>query len=362
MAAASPGPERRGAGARGRLRPRPAIEALTPYVPGRPAGSRDGSLASNESPLPTSAAVQRALRAAGHDLNRYPDPLAGELRARLGEELGVDPEQVLVGNGSDELIYLLVIAYAAGGGRVLCADPPYRVHEIAALALGAEVVRVPLRDWAHDLEQMAGVEAELAFIGNPHNPTGTALPREQLEHFLRTCRARLVAVDEAYLDFCDDALAVSSIPLVASGRLVCLRTFSKIAGLAGARVGYMVGSVEIVAALRRFRPAFSVSSLAQAAALAALADDRRRQRLRRYTIRSRRRLAALFREHGYASLPSQANFILVLAPDEQRLVERLAAAGISARPGSTLGVPGAVRLSVPSPAGFELLERALAGS
>jgi histidinol-phosphate aminotransferase len=342
--------------------PRPQVAALDPYVPGRPSPSEDGSLASNESPFGPSPAIQGALAGVASRLHRYPDPLAGELRRALGRNFGVDPEAILVANGSDELIYLLTIAYAAGGGSVVCADPPYRLNDIVPSMMGATVTRVPLRDWSHDLEAMTAVAADIAFVCNPHNPTGTAVSREALWRFVDRCRARLVVVDEAYIDFVDDPAGTTLLGDAAgeaTAKLVVLRTFSKVFGLAGARVGYLVGSPEIVTALRTIRPPFSVGTLAQAAALAGLEDPAHTHWVREQVRSGREQLRTLFEAAGYEVVPSQANFVLVLARDADALAAHLVRNGGSVRLGTALDVPGAVRVSVPSARGFELLQDAL---
>jgi histidinol-phosphate aminotransferase len=344
------------------IAPRPWVAALDPYVPGRPAVSEDGSLASNESALGASPAVQAAIAAAAARVHRYPDPLAGEVRAALAAELGVDTDTILVGNGSDELVYLLVIAFAAMGGRTVCADPPYQMHDIVPRALGCQVTRVPLLRWVHDLDAMARVEAELAFIANPHNPTGTAVGHTEIARFAARSKAGLVVVDEAYIDFADDPEAATALDLVGLGNVVVMRTFSKLHGLAGLRIGYLVGPRDLVATLQKVRPPFSVNAVAQAAAVAALADRDYRTRARAATLAARDATVALFEAAGFATVPSQANFILVPTPDADELAGALASRGVSVRPGRALGVADAVRVGVPSRSGLALLERALAGA
>jgi histidinol-phosphate aminotransferase len=337
--------------------PLPQVAALTPYVPGRPSPSEAGSLASNESPFGASPAVQAALTGAAARIHRYPDPLAAELCTELARLHGVEPDNVLVANGSDEVIYLLVMAYAAGGCAV-CADPPYRLDDIVPQIMGASVVKVPLKDWAHDLEAMAAVEADIAFVVNPHNPTGTTVSPESLRRFAERSPARLVVVDEAYIDFADDPAAASMVRET-GGNVVVMRTFSKAYGLAGARVGYLVGATEVIDALRKIRPPFSVSSPTQAAALAALADTEHLAFVREQTRLGRERLREAFTAAGYEVVPSQANFVLVVAPDAEELAARLERGGVSVRLGANLDLPGTVRVTVASDEGFALLEAAL---
>jgi histidinol-phosphate aminotransferase len=341
--------------------PRPWIAALDPYVPGRPAASDDGSLASNESALGASPAVRAAIQEAAFRVHRYPDPLADEVRTALASELGADADSILVGNGSDELIYLLVTAFAAMGGRTICADPPYRIHDIVPRTLGCQVARVPLRKWTHDLDAMARVEGELAFICNPHNPSGTVVDRTKIARFSAQSKAGLIVIDEAYIDFTDDPHATTALDLVSLGNVVVMRTFSKLHGLAGLRIGYLVGPGDVVATLRKVRPPFSVNAVAQSAALAALADHEHRARVREETLAARDATVALFESAGYETVPSQANFILVLTPDAGKLADALALRGVSVRPGPALGVADAIRVTIPSPSGLALLKQALTG-
>ncbi len=294
---------------------RPWLAHVERYRPGKRAANSDGSLASNESPLGISDLVAEAITAAIGQAYRYPDPLADGLRAALADRHGVDPEQILVGNGSDELIYLLALAYLAGGGRAVTADPAYRIDETSTAIVNAGLTKVPLADWTHDLATMATVAADIAYIVNPHNPTATVVSREDIEQFARTCRAALVVVDEAYIDFTDDPGAVTCMPLAASGQVAVLRTFSKIGGLAGLRIGYLVADPTVVAALRSVRQPFSVGTLAQAAALAALRDEAYYRRVREHVLQTRELMVAALGAAGLEVIPSQANFVLVVTPD-----------------------------------------------
>lgn len=338
---------------------RPWLAQIDAYRPGRPAPSEHGSLASNESALGASNKVSAALSTAAQRVHRYPDPLADELRAEIAQMHDVDPDQILVGNGSDELIYLLAWAYLAQTGHAVCASPAYRIDEISTYVVGARLTRVPLSEWAHDLEAMAEVHADLAYVVNPHNPTGTARSRAEIAHFAENCRASLVVVDEAYIDFADDPALITSLPLLTTGRVAVLRTFSKAHGLAGLRVGYLVAPPTVIETLRKIRPPFSVGALAQAGAVAAARDAEHHARVRAHTLRNRRVLTRQFEDAGYRVVPSQANFILVQVPDEDSLVTCLGRHGVAVRAGSALGIPGTVRVSVPSDDGLDLIATAL---
>ncbi|MGC9221789.1 MAG: pyridoxal phosphate-dependent aminotransferase [Solirubrobacteraceae bacterium] len=342
------------------LKLRPWLAGLPTYTPGRKASGDDGSMASNEAPFATSVHVHRALVDGAHAANRYPDPLASRLRDSLAALHGVDPDCILITNGSDEAIFLLAAAYLAGSGTIVCADPAYSIDALSARVVNANVVAVPLSAWSHDLEAMAGVQADIAYVVNPHNPTGTVCTREQIERFASRAPVGLVVVDEAYIDFTDDPKRMTAIPLTRENpRLAVLRTFSKAYGLAALRIGYLIADPELIARLRTVRAPFSVNALAQAAAAAALEDTAHHDALVAYIRDARAKLTVLLREAGFETVASQANFVLIALADERGFVDALAACGISVRPGSTLGAPGTVRISVPSRAGMELLDAAL---
>lgn len=335
------------------------VTKAAPYRAGSKAPSGPGSLAQNEVPRSSPAAVA-AIADAARAVNRYPDPLATPLRERLAALHSVDADQILVGGGSDEFLFLLATAFGGPGRVMCCADPPYWGHENPALISGSEVVKVPLHEYRHDLARMAEVDADITFVCNPHNPTGTCVSAREIATFSSAARAALVVVDEAYLEFTDLPDQITAIPLVAQGNVAVLRTFSKYYGLAGARIGYLIASIELVAVLRRVRPPFSVNQLAQAAALAVLDDVGFTGETLR-TIRRNRSIAKdLFAGAGYRSVASQTNFILVQCPGaESQLVERLLHAGIAVRPGTNLGIAGTVRVTVPDNEGLALLEAAL---
>jgi histidinol-phosphate aminotransferase len=345
MPAAGPGPS-----------PRAAVAAIDPYVPGAvpPAIERALKLASNENPYgPSPLAVEAAGRALA-DVNRYPEAGAPTLRARLAALLGVAADQILVGAGSDETLYLLANTYLEPGRHAVMADPAYGIHRISARAAGATITLVPCVEGVHDPPAMA--EAERAagapgvlYVSNPHNPTGTAVAGVALAALLDAVpRDWLVVVDEAYVDFVEPRVRFTALGLL--GRhpgLVVTRTFSKAYGLAGMRVGFAVADAGVLEPVGRIRPPFNVSAPTLAAAAAALDDEAFLARTVAATLASRAALTAAIDGLGLRHLPSQANFILV--EDRDGWPAALAADAISVRPGANLGVPGWARISLPRP-------------
>src|SRR5262249_51258520 len=255
----------------------PNIERLVPYTPGKPIeeGERElgvvgaYKLASNENPLGPSPKALEALRTAASDMHRYPDGNATSLRAALAERHHISPDEIVVGNGSAELIELLVRTFCAPGSddEVLAGDPSFAIYPLEAQAHGVGFVGVPMtRDYGYDVEGMlraASARTKLCFLANPNNPTGTYLPRAGLERLLRELPGHIiVAVDEAYQEYATaedypDALAMRGL----RERLLAMRTFSKAYGLAGLRVGYLVAPPSLSRYVQRVRPAFNVNSL-----------------------------------------------------------------------------------------------------
>ncbi len=373
-----------------RMRPRTALARMTPYVPGRSAeevrrayGLGDipvVKLASNENPFgPSPRAVEAAARALG-DVSRYPDGAAAALRDRLAARFGLARENVTVGNGSDEVILLLALAYLEPGAEAVLAAPPYAIHTKAILTAGARPIAVALADDTHDLPAMAdavGDRTRVVFVTNPHNPTGTAVPAAALRELAaRVPPHVLLIVDEAYHDFVDDDARHSGRDLLdLYPHVVTLRTFSKAYGLAGLRAGYALAHRDVVETLDRIRPPFGLNSMAQAAALAALDDEEHVARVVAATRQGRARLLDIARRYGLRAIPSQTNFVLMrpfplLSPessgapttpdDSGPLVEGLLRRGVIVRPGENLGMPGWIRVSVGTADDLDRFEHALA--
>ncbi len=326
---------------------RPGVERITPYQPGKPIEeverelgiARAIKLASNENPLGPSPAVKAALARAIRDVHRYPDGACFNLRAALSRRLGVKPDALLLGNGSNELLSLLGLAYLRPGDEVLTSRQTFVVYETVALLANAKFITVPLRDYAYDLDAMAKAvtpATRLVFISNPNNPTGPAVNPDALKTFVDGVPEQcLVVLDEAYYEYMDSAYQADTLSWARErNNLVVLRTFSKAYALAGLRVGYGVAPVSVGQALERVRDPFNVNVLAQAAALAALGDRAYVKRVVSLAKRERKRVAKALSILGCEVAPSQANFVFVKVPrgDGQALYQRLLRRGVIVRP------------------------------
>lgn len=336
----------------------PGVRGLRPYQPGKPIEELEREygitgavkLASNENPLGPSPKVLEALAEALPRLHRYPDGGAVVLAARLARHLGVTPERIVFGNGSNEIIELLVRLFAEPGDEVVMSRDAFLVCDLVCRAVGARSVRVEARDLHHDLEAIGravGPATKLVFLANPNNPTGTIFRRDAWERFLeRVPRHVVVAVDEAYFEYVDDEDYPDS--LTYHDRhpgLVTLRTFSKIHALAGLRIGYGVGSPEIIGALARFRQPFNVNSLAQVAACAALDDAEHVEASRELVRRGREQLVQGLERLGLRTVPSQANFVLCEVGDGRRVTDALLHRGVIVRPMQAYGLPDRIRVT-----------------
>src|SRR6185369_8508140 len=262
------------------------IRSLTPYKPGRPIEEVERELgisgsikiASNENPLGPSPLALAALAQALPGIHRYPDGGAVVLAEKLGGQLGLDPRRLVFGNGSNEILELACRLLAGPGDEVLFSADAFLVYPLVSIAVGATPVKAPPRGFEHDLDAIAeriGARTRIVFLANPNNPTGTIFRRREWESFLaRVPENVAVVLDEAYFEFVDDELYPNGLAyLEHHPGLDVTRTFSKIYGLAGLRIGYGVGSLEIMDAMARLRQPFNVNLLAQVAAAAALDDE-----------------------------------------------------------------------------------------
>jgi histidinol-phosphate aminotransferase len=300
------------------------IASLTPYSPGKPIEELERELgiqkaiklASNENPLGPSKKALEAVEKVLTGLHRYPEGGGVALREVLADRVKVQPSQVVLGNGSNEIIELLVRSFMQPGDEAIMADLTFVVYQMIVKAAHGSPVRVPLHNGSHDLETMASrltPKTRLIFICNPNNPTGTMVNRGQVDAFLRKIPDEVITVfDEAYYEYVTDRSFPDSLRYLGQGKNVAiLRTFSKIYGLAGLRIGYGLTTEEIAGILNRVRQPFNTNRLAQVAALAALKDDDHVRRSLEVNKEGKAMLCDAFQEMGLQFLPTQTNFIYV---------------------------------------------------
>lgn len=338
---------------------KPWIAAIHAYVPGKSA-AEDGrplvKLSANENPLGTSAAALAA-RADASAPSLYPDPASHELRAAIGRLHGIDPARIVCGTGSDELLNLAAQAFAGPGDEVVYVRYGFAVYDIAARRCGATVVVAPDRDFATDVDALLACVTErtrVVFLANPNNPTGTFLPRAELARLHAGLPANvLLVLDQAYADYLapgddDGGLALTA----AHANVLVTRTFSKIYGLAGERIGWATGAPELIGALDRIRGPFNVTVTGQRAAVAALGDQAFIETSREHNRAERTRFVATVEalgNHGLRIVPSEANFVLVLfegALTAETALTGLARAGYAVRHLPGQGLPQALRITI----------------
>jgi len=330
-------------------------------------------LSANENPLGPSPVAVAAIRQEAERIHLYPDGGAPALAESVAHVLGVAPTQLLFGNGGDEILTLLGRALLDPGDEVVIPDPSFEPYTTTTRLAGGVVVSSPLRDYRIDLDDVLariGPRTKLVCLSSPHNPTGTVLDRRMWERFCARCPGDVVVLlDEAYVDFIEapdwaaDGLATLR---TRPENLVLLRTFSKITGLAGLRVGYAIAGPAVIGHLARTREPFNVGRLAQAGAAAATRDPAHREATRQVVWAERQALAVAFAARGLSHPPTEANFFLVrLGRPTGPVVAALRARGVLVRDGAALGYPEHLRISVGTPDQnarlLAALDRALAG-
>ncbi|MBS1704313.1 MAG: histidinol-phosphate transaminase [Armatimonadetes bacterium] len=336
---------------------------MQPYSPGKPIdevkrelGLTDVvKLASNENPLGPSPKAVEAVKRAAEEMHLYPDAGAYQLKERLSQHLDLPPEQIMVGNGSDELIHMLGSIFLSGPeDNIVVGDPSFVRYDAAAQLSDSQLIKVPVTsNLKLDLSAMAKAATEhtkLVWIANPNNPTGTLVSKLEVDELLTKLPAQTVVVlDEAYFEFASDqAKYPNSLDYVRAGKpVIGLRTFSKAYGLAGIRIGYGFASIEIVDAINRAREPFNANLLAQAAAIAALDDQEFLNRTVQLNAEGRAQLNEAFRAVGSKPVESFANFVLAdLGIPAKPVFEALLREGVIVRSGHVLGLPNYLRVSI----------------
>jgi len=337
------------------------IRAIAPYQPGKPIselaremGLEESGiikLASNENPLGVSPLARRAIEAALGDLARYPDGNGFELKRALSRRLGVAPVCIVLGNGSNDVLEMAARAFLAPGLEAIYSQHAFAVYPLAVQSAGAFGVEVPAKDYGHDLAAMRRAvtpETRLAFIANPNNPTGTMAGARELEDFIAALpREVLVVLDEAYNEYLPDDLRPDSIGwLKRYPNLVVTRTFSKVYGLAGLRVGYAVAAGRVADLMNRVRQPFNVNSVALAAATAALGDTDFVRRSHELNLKGMRQLTDGFKRLGLEFIPSYGNFVSFSVRDAAGVFLKLLEAGVIVRPIASYGMPRHLRVTI----------------
>ncbi len=348
------------------------IRSLAPYPPGKPIEELEreygiyGSikLASNENPLGPSPKAVAAIAAVLQELHRYPDGNCFYLKEATARKYGVSPDALIFGTGSNEIIELAVRTFLRPGDEAVMSEHAFVVYKLIVQAAGGVSREVPMRNLTHDLGAIADAitpRTRLVFLANPNNPTGTIFRKREWEDFLYQLPAGVITVvDEAYFEYVDDPDYPNSLAWHGKDRLlITLRTFSKIYGLAGIRLGFGVSNPELIEVMNRVRQPFNVSSLAQVAALAALADDEHLQR----TVQCNREGMAYLRNElqrlGVEAVPSWANFLLVRTGNGARVYEALLRQGVIVRPVGVYDLSDYVRVTVGTASENERFVRAL---
>jgi len=335
------------------------IRSLIPYEPGKPIEevereygiSSSVKLASNENPLGPSPKAVGAIRERLDQLHLYPDGDCFYLKRSLATKLGVAPDNLLFGNGSNEIIELAARTFLRPGDEAVMARQAFVVYQLIVQAVGGKSVEVPLRDFTHDLPAIADAvtpRTKIIFLANPNNPTGTIYRRQEWESFLKKISPEvLLIVDEAYFEYVQDSAYPDSLRYREGDRaMLTLRTFSKLYGLAGLRIGYGVGPKSLIALMQRVRQPFNVNAVAQWAALAALDDADHVKRSLAVNAEGLKFLAQELGKLGLEFVPSCANFILVRVGKGQEVFQKLLAEGIIVRPMNGYQFPEHVRVTV----------------
>ncbi|MGC9450805.1 MAG: histidinol-phosphate transaminase [Oceanipulchritudo sp.] len=335
------------------------IASLPVYQPGKPVElvAREKGipldsiikLASNENPLGSPPGAVEAVRRAAADMAPYPDNSGYSLLQALSRKHGFAPEQITLASGSNEIFYRLCDLFAEPGTEVVVGEYAFISYRIGAMLAGATVVPVPMPGLRHDLDAMLEAVTErtrLVFLPNPNNPTGTCLAASEVERFARSLPEWVVfCYDEAYAEYEEETLDVSA--LIRDGlKIIGTRTFSKVYGLAGLRIGYGYSHRSLAELLNRVRPPFNTGSLAQAAAIAALEDDQWVATSRKVNASGRRQLREGIEALGYETSGNHGNFILFSAGDAQKLCQSLQQMGVIVRPLAGYGLPNHLRVSI----------------
>jgi len=340
---------------------RSCLELIKPYQPGKPVDEVERELglkgvikmASNENPAGPSSKAVEVMKRHAEKMHVYPDGNCYYLKRATAEKLGVKPEQLVFGNGSDELLSFLTLAYINPGDEAVMVTPSFSEYVFAMRLMGGEIKKVPLEEdtFEYNLDnvlEQVNEKTKLIFLCSPNNPSGTVIKKGELDRFLEKLPEKvLVVMDQAYLEFATDPDHPDGVEYVKKGMpVVALRTFSKIYGLAGLRIGYGVAPEEVAADINRVREPFNVNAMAQAAALEALNDEEHLKKSRQLVNESRKHLTEGFAGLGVKPVPDQANFCFVdIKVDSREAFQALLKQGVIVRTGDIFGFPTYLRIT-----------------
>lgn len=332
---------------------------LRPYEPGKPIeeverefGVRNPvKLASNENPLPPSKRIIKYIKDALKNLNRYPDGSGYYLRKALALKLNTSMDNLMLGNGSNEIIEIVVRTFIKPGDEVIIPDPSFVVYPMIVQASGGRKIIVQLKDFRIDLDGIINSitgRTKIIFIANPNNPTGTIVRKKEVEIFLKSLPKNIIVVfDEAYYEFANSKDYPDTINYLDDHNLLILRTFSKISSLAGLRIGYCIGNHQMIEYMNRIRQPFNTNSLAQIAALASLEDDNYIKKTLKLIKKEKLFLYKSMDSLGISYIPSNANFILVdVGDDSNKLHNFFMQNGVIIRPMASFGLKNFIRVTI----------------
>jgi len=339
---------------------RKGILDLKPYIPGKPIeevkrelGLKEIiKLASNETSVGPSPLAVEAIIKEVKNINLYPEGSSRLLREKIAYKLNLNKEMIIVGNGADNIISLVGMAFINGGDEVVTGEITFPAYETITKIMGGKLISVKLKDFCFDLEKIAqriNKKTKIVLLCNPNNPTGTIVNREEVAGFIEKVPQDVIVIfDEAYYDYVEDKNYPDSLSYVLEGKnIIILRTFSKIAGIAGVRVGYGIAKQELIRYLRQVASPFPANRLAQVAAVASLDDKKHYKKVLKSNQEGKKYLHRELKELGIFYVPTEANFIFIdLKRDSKDIFEKLLKKGIIIRPGETWGCPNFIRVTI----------------
>lgn len=339
------------------------ISDMPEYIPGRTIEEikkeynlkEVNKLASNENLFGPHPGVIKEICESLNDIKYYPDGGSRDIRQKLGKKYGISIDSIIMGNGTDQIIEMICDSFIEAGENIITPDPTFLIYEKSALKRNGAVIRIPLKEYRQDIEKIVGsinAETRVVFITNPHNPTGTSITLQEFDYMIENINSDvLLVIDEAYVEYMSDDERIDTVRYISGhDNLIILRTFSKIFGLAGLRIGYGISSPLIISALNKIRLPFNVNSVAQKAAARALDGAFYSDKIKDIIKEEKNKYYRVLAKNNIGFIKSYANFILINAGRScDIIVEELLKEGFIVRPGKNLGIPGHIRVTIAQP-------------